>query len=115
MNCVGGIFQNPGGLALIADAIHIGGNLRMHTRFLAQGAIHVNDATITGTLNCIGARLENAGGVALAMEHSRIGRDAILGSGFRASGSVSFAHATIGGELDHDDAVYDSLIKPDEP
>ena len=82
----------------------------MHTRFLAEGAIRLNDAKMVRTMNCSGARLENAGGVALAMDGAQVGHDLIFGSGFRARGSISLANATVGGSFDHDDAIYESLV-----
>jgi len=82
----------------------------MHTRFLAQGAVCLTDATIAGALNCTGAHFENAGGIALSAARSHIGRDAVLGSGFRAAGTIDCTAATIGGALETEGATYEQLI-----
>jgi hypothetical protein len=82
----------------------------MHTRFLAQGAVCLTDATIVGALNCTGGHFENAGGIALSVARSHIGRDVILGSGFKAAGTIDFTAATVDGTLDTEGATYDQLI-----
>jgi hypothetical protein len=46
LHCVGGIFQNPEGDALAADGITVAGSVRLHTRFLAQGAVRLGSARI---------------------------------------------------------------------
>jgi hypothetical protein len=112
--CVGGIFQNAGpgssGDALCANRLNVNGHVRMDTRFLAQGAVRMADATIAGALDCRGGYFENAGGVALLLAGAHIGRDAVLGSGFRASGAVDFTGTTIGGTLETEGARYDELL-----
>jgi hypothetical protein len=100
LHCVGGIFQNADGDAIFANGIKVDGSVRMHTRFLAQGAVRLDRATIGGTLNCSGGRFENSGGLALSAEGASIGRDVILGSGFRADGAVSFSAAKINGAFE---------------
>ena len=81
----------------------------MHTRFLAQGTVRLDEGRIGGTLNCSGGRFENHGAVALSVESTTVGRDLLLGSGFRADGVVRLDDARIGGTLDTDDAVCDDL------
>jgi len=103
----------PGGYALLADRLHIGGELYLR-RIRCSGTIRMQNAEIGATLDCSGARLDRPrrrpDGTArpsLDARAATVGKDVICADGFSATGgvrirrmearkSVLFVDATLG-------------------
>ena len=93
--------------ALAAYRIRVGGDVYLKEGFVAQGAIDLVGADITGSLDCPGATLSRAGkdGIALLADRMRVGGDMSLGKEggdpkeFTTCGAVSLRSANVGGKL----------------
>ena len=62
--CDGGIFLNPGGRALGAGGITVGGAIELRNGFEAMGVVGFYSARISGNLTCDGGHFLNAGKMA---------------------------------------------------
>ncbi len=89
------------GNALIADELKAGGEVHLHRRFTAAGAVSLAGADITGTFSCDGAHLKGHErfGNALVAFGMTVGGDVRLGDGFIAAGAILLRSARIGGRL----------------
>jgi hypothetical protein len=105
LRCRGRIGANDFGNALIGDGIRVGGGLLLDTLpdgtgFVADGALRLAGADITGSLKCCGAQLDaNREGNALDGDEMRVSVSVLLDKGFTASGAVRLPGARIGGQL----------------
>jgi len=112
LECGGGQFVNPGGPALQARGIKVGGRILLHHDFKAEGMVSFLGATIGGNLECNQGDFVNRGGIALDAERSNIGGDVFLctgfwgggekvvAEGFKAEGEVKLVRAVVAGTLD---------------
>jgi hypothetical protein len=94
----GASLTNPGGRALDADHITVGGIMAFE-EFTANGEVHLAGARIGGELNMSGASLANPGGRALDADHITVGGSMRCIDGFTANGAVSLVAGRIGGQL----------------
>ena len=99
LNCSGGRFKNPGGIALFASSAQIAGNVFLSDGFKATGQVRLLSTRIGGQLNCSGSRFKNPGKTALKASSARVSGSVLLRDGFRATGQVRLLSARIGGQL----------------
>ena len=111
LKCAGGVFENPDGVALAADAAVVGagaflGKVTDSTdRFLAAGTVRLVGARIGGQLNCTGGRFFTPGGEALSLDGAEVGVGVFLnrpldgGESFHAVGAVRLLSACVNGQL----------------
>ena len=106
LNCTGSKFTNPGGVALLANRIKIGGAV-VFTELEAEGAIWLVGASIGGSLECVRSQFTNNLGdkindeeiIALIADGLKVEGDVFLCEVI-AKGEVRLLGATIGGNLD---------------
>lgn len=120
LECGGGQFINPGGPALRARGIMVGGRILLHHGFKAEGMVSLLGATIGGNLECNQGEFVNKGGIALDAERSNIGGDVflcsgfwgegkkVLAEGFKAEGETKLVRAVIAGTLDCTSGMFDN-------
>ena len=105
LNCTGGRFNNPTGIALTADSAEIGGHVHLGIvpnsshRFHATGQVSLLGARIGGQLNCTGGRFENPCGEALKADGADIRGSVNLCASFHATGVVWLVGTRIGALL----------------
>ena len=105
LNCSGGRFDNPGGIALIADGAEIGVGVFLNRGpadadgFHATGEVRFPGAQIIGQFNCSGGRFDNPEGNALAVDGANIQGGARLDAGFHATGEVALRGARVRDDL----------------
>ena len=108
LNCCGVQLKgkDENGNALVAFGAKIGGDILLHPRFAAAGAVHLSGADIAGQLNCRGARLSgrNNDGFALFADGMKTGGHVLLDANFVAAAAVRLAGADIGGQLNCESA-----------
>ena len=109
VQCDGGSFSNPGGVALDASGIRVTERVLLRKDFNAEGAVVFRNSTVGGDFECAGATIDNAAGIAVDLSYSRIGGGAILTRGFSAVGTVLFHGAEINGALN---CTAGSFMKP---
>ncbi len=101
--------------ALVADAIQVGGDVRLADGFRAIGEVRLRAARIAGDLrasgNFTGSRLRDGGrGNALVLDRLVVGGSVRFDGGFfGAAGGVSLRQARIAGDLDATGASFDRL------
>jgi hypothetical protein len=113
----------PGGYALLADRLHIGGEFYLR-RLVCAGTVRLQGAEIGATLDCSGAQLteprKRADGSlrpSLDVRAATVGKDLVCAAGFTAVGgvrvrgtdvrkSVQFRDATLGCPPEVGRAVY---------
>lgn len=100
---------------LIADGLHVGGDVILSGGVDALGELRFRGAVIEGDLRAssahIAAALESDGarGVALNLDRVQIGGQLMLDAGFSAAGQVRLQRARIGGDLDATGAGFDAI------
>ncbi|HEY6424619.1 MAG TPA: hypothetical protein VIY28_15515 [Pseudonocardiaceae bacterium] len=120
----------PGGDALEAAGVHVGGNLRCDRGFTAQGRVVLAGAVVAGDAVFSGARLRGTTNpderavlvlprgstdpsAALVADRIAVNGNLVLDAGFSAIGSVRMTHAQIGGHLRLSGATLGSPVQPD--
>jgi len=103
--CDGGIFLNPGGRALSAGGVTVGGAIELRSGFQAMGEVDLYSARISGNLTCAGGHFLNGGKRALNAGAVTVGGSVFLrsrraGENFRAEGEVGLYETRITGRLD---------------
>ncbi|MFD0476132.1 hypothetical protein ACFQ0B_53890 [Nonomuraea thailandensis] len=90
---------NPGGRALNAPLMEIGGGLRATPGFTATGEVFLDSTQVRGSVNVDGGKLSNPGATALSLR--RLGATGRLscGEGFSADGEVLLINARVEGSL----------------
>jgi hypothetical protein len=103
LNCSGAKITgvNTDKNALVADAVKVGGDVRLVNEFTAAGAIRLHGADITGQLNCSGAKITgvNTDKDALVADEAKVGGDVLLVDEFTAAGAVRLIGASVDGNL----------------
>ncbi len=99
LDCWGGTFINPEGVALSAIGCKIGGDVKLNNGFEAEGRVNLNGAAIGGNLSCWGSAFTNPFGVVLSAYGCQIGRNVLLRDGFKAVGAVDLMASHIGGHV----------------
>ncbi len=105
--CDGGHFSRPGGVALAAGNIQVGGRASFDQfegfRFESEGEVRLSSATIGKSLSFAGARLSNPGADALDGNACHVGEHLQLmardGYRFEADGAVLLWDAQVAGDL----------------
>jgi len=105
LDCDGGSFKNPSGLALNADGAEVRGYVFLR-HASAEGEVILLRARIGNNLECDGGEFRNPNGRALNADSAEIIGNVFLGYGFSADGEVSLVEAKIEGSLDCTDAVF---------
>jgi adhesin HecA-like repeat protein len=121
LNINGARLTNEAGPALIADGIHVDGDL-FGGGFVATGhgelgAVRLPGAHIIGQLNLNGAELANQAGPALVSDGLHAGGGLVLAEGFTATGNcergaVRLPGGHIGGQLNLDGATLINSAGP---
>jgi hypothetical protein len=117
-NCTGGKFAKPGGRALNATSVAVGGNISLNGGFTSEGEVRLDGAKIERLLNCGGGKFLNASGRALFADHMIVGGSVFLNRGFVAKGEVRMVGAEIGGQLNCRGGRFektDRSASPDAP
>ena len=99
LDCMGGKFYNPGGIALSADGLATKGSVILSNGFFVEGGVRLVSASIGINLDCRGGKFYNSDGIALAADGLATKGSVILSNGFFAKGEVGLLHANIGGSL----------------
>ena len=93
------------GIAVIADQLRVGGDVRLDEAFHCTGVVRMLGARIGGNLTCSGGLFENPEDVALAADAAVVGSGVFLGkvpdgtNRFLAAGTVRLVGARIAGQL----------------
>ena len=103
LTCDEGNFVNPGGRALIADALTVGG-AAFFRGARASGELRLNGARVR-VLECARGRFVNPGGYALNADGIRVEGSVRLGR-FYTQGEVCFVGASVGGSLECDSGHF---------
>lgn len=116
LECRGGRFDNPGGNALEASEVTVGGNVTLSAAFQADGTVgapfhatgkvSLAGARIAGTLACHGGRFDNPGRDALQAAAITVGGVILLNQGFRAKGLIDLTGGNVGSYLDFNGAQF---------
>lgn len=112
---LGAGFESPpsGQVPLLAEALRVGGSVRLGKGLEAAGEIRLNGARIEGDLIATGARLHGSIGAdgermtALNLDRVQVSGNLLLNGGFAAAGMVRLERARIAGDLDGSDAAFD--------
>jgi hypothetical protein len=93
--------KDDDGDALIADGLKVGGGLFLGDGFIAEGAIRLPGAVVTGQLKCRRIRIKGADqyGRALYADRMTVGGDVIIACALIAKGAIHMAGADITGNL----------------
>jgi hypothetical protein len=111
LDAEGATFNNPNGIALIADIAKIEGSVFLTGGFSAEGEVRLVNATVGGDLNATGGTFKEPNGKAvLCADSASLRGNVFLKGGFTAAGHVRLPGAEIGGQLVVDDARLDALI-----
>jgi len=100
---------------LVADGLHVGGDVILSGGVDALGELRFRGAQIQGDLRAssahIAAALESDGarGVALNLDRANIGGQLLLDAGFSAAGQVRLQRVHVGGDLDATGAGFDAI------
>ena len=118
LDCSGGIFENNGQNALLADRAQVAGSLLLCNmivqgpndirKFHAIGEVRLLGAEIGSNLDCRGGKFENAGGDALSADGAKVTGNIFLGNSFHAIGTVSFIGAEFGGQLNCSGGIFEN-------
>ena len=101
LECDGGRFENPEGVALACDGLETAGDVFLRDGFHASGEVRLLGARIGGDLDCNGGRFEKPKGVALQCDGAIITGAFFLGGGAHFDG-ISLSPAKIGSLLDEE-------------
>jgi hypothetical protein len=97
-----GEIVNPGGKALVADAMHVSGDLFLGSgagfkqKFKAVGEVRLVDVKVGGQLSGVRGHFFNPGKDALQAAGLHVNRSLHLGNGFKAEGRVLLSGAYVG-------------------
>jgi hypothetical protein len=100
LDCSGGTFRKPGGVALDADRAEVRESIFLEDRFSAIGEVRLVAAQIGGGLSCKGASFKNPGKGAIRADRARVAGSVFFNAGFLADGEVSLPGARIGSNLE---------------
>lgn len=114
INCAGGSFLRPDGVALNASGIDVKGNAYLsrksrvggksepYEEFRVEGATELSNARIAGDLHCGGGLFfgeKSESGYAIRAHGLDVGGDARLDFGFQSRGRVDLTVAQVGGSV----------------
>jgi len=102
LDCQGGVFENPGGVALEVTDTRVGGNLFLSNRFSANGKVDISHCQIGDNLNCSGGTFSNpaSNATALFARGMKVGGETLLFQKFACDGLVDMMSATFTGNLE---------------
>lgn len=89
----------PGGKALNAERLEVGGSVLFERNFYSCGEVRLINATIGGNLEIPGGRMINRSAYALEAEQIEVGGSVLLLRGFRAVGAITLSYARIGANV----------------
>jgi len=108
LDCSGGKFENPGGVALNGAGLTTKGSVVLSAGFKAKGEVRLPGADIGGSLDCHRGEFENPGGYALSGDRLTAKGSVFLREGFKAKGEVRLPGANIGGNLECDGGEFEN-------
>ncbi|MFO0493255.1 MAG: hypothetical protein ACK51T_12590, partial [bacterium] len=114
LDCIGGRFENPSGVALNAYGLRVRGSVTLREGFHATGGVSFRSATIGGDLDCVGGWFENRNREAINVQSANIAGNLLLRDGFKAQGNVVLRLATIGGLLNMHGWRCDDVNNPQQ-
>ena len=94
------LFDNPRGVAILANQITVDGSVRLANGFRANGSVMFISARVSSDLACEACQLWNPGGVAFHGDGIIVERRGFLRNGFCAVGEVRLVAARFGRLLD---------------
>src|SRR5207248_1097457 len=110
LECDGGTFTNPGGNALHADKVAVGGSLFCRNGFAATGEVNLVGGRVGSNLECDRGTFTSPDGRALNADSLTVEGSMFCRDGFAATGEVNLVGARIGGSLD---CINGSFANPD--
>ncbi len=108
-NCSKAIFNNPGGIALLADGIKVSGDVFVCDEFKAEGEVRLVGADIGKNLECGSGTFKNSRGIALLADGIKVSGDVSLRAGFNAEGEVRLIRADIGRNFKCDTGTFNNV------
>ncbi len=102
-----------GQVPLLAEALRVGGSVRLGKGLEVAGEVRLSGARIEGDLIATGARLHGSIDrvgerlTALNLDRVQVAGHVLLDGGFSAAGMVRLERARIGGDFDGSDAAFD--------
>jgi hypothetical protein len=100
LDCTGGLFENPAGLALTLDGAKVAGSVFLCNKFKADGEVSFAGTRIDGDLNCYRGLFRNPSKQAVYADRINVAGSIFFNQSFRAEGGVILVGARIGGDLD---------------
>lgn len=106
LDCSGGTFSNPQGVAVNAEAVRVRGYAFLRrfvsekkeiVDFKAQGEVRFQNAAIEKNLEFTGGVFDNGGGIAINADGLKVQGGVLCDDGFQAAGEVLFDRAVVGG------------------
>jgi hypothetical protein len=106
LECNGGRFKNPAGLALNADRMTVKGSVLLHNGFVAEGGVNLPGAQIGNNLACDAGIFKCPGATALNADSITVRGFVFFRAGFSADGEVNLLSAQIGDNLECDGGTF---------
>lgn len=88
----GAVLKNPGGTALLAHGLRVGGFISFENNALVQGAVRVSRAKVEGEIYFSDGRFLNPGKDAIRCRGAEA-RTVVFGPGFTVEGAADFCHS----------------------
>ena len=107
LDCRGGHFDNPGGLALRADGLRAF-DVLLYNGFFARGEVNLERAGLGGDLVCDRGTFLNPKGDAINAD-GLVASEILMRQGFRADGLVKLQKAKVAGSLDIVGGLFTAL------
>jgi len=101
--CRGARFENPNGVALLADGMTVRDDVFFREGFHAIGEVRLIGACIEGELSCRGARFENPNGDALNAQRAKV-QGIVHLQDLKSNGGFDFQYAQVGAILDDENS-----------
>ncbi len=98
--------HDPGGVALFAGGLNVGGGAFFSAGFSARGEFRLIGAHLAANLTIEGSTFDNPGGVAVNLERAVSGN--VLGDDLTCHGELSMIGARVGGDVNMARAVLDA-------
>jgi hypothetical protein len=95
--------------SVIADGVHVRGDVSLDEGFVSSGEVRVLDAQIGGSLSCRAGTFKNPGGVALAADRAEIKGSVLLDEGFSADGEVRLPGVQVGNQVICNSGTFGNL------
>lgn len=92
--------------ALIADDVHVGGDVTCEDGFEAEGRVSLLGGNVGGQLAFSGGKFRNPHGSAISADRLQVTKSVVCALPFEADGPVSLLGARVGGDLNFTGGVF---------